>query len=327
VDCGEQAEIAGRNPCLQTAKGLGFTLLPRVVIAGGSGALGLRIAANFAARGHEVVILARKIRDSIQFEQRLWDGCVVDASWGALIPNSILINLSGELVDKRPTRSNIELLKSSRVSPTKALAAAAETYGAPLIWLQMSTLAIYGDAGETVLDENSRTADGPEQMAGVAKAWETALKPLPECRIVFLRTGIVLDAGTPALNRLETITKMFLGGAVGTGRQWVSWIHIKDFIRALDFIVANQAISGVVHVTSPEPVRNHELMAALRKVLKMPWSPPTPEFAIRLGARFIFKTDPMLALSGRRALPAKLEAAGFQFDQPEIVGALKDLSR
>jgi NAD dependent epimerase/dehydratase family enzyme len=122
-------------------------VLPRVVIAGGSGALGVRIASNFVARGHEVVVLTRRIRDGIRFEQRLWDGSSVDASWGTLIPNSILINLSGELVDKRPTRSNIDLLKSSRVLPTKALAQAAEIQGAPLLWLQMSTLAIYGDAG------------------------------------------------------------------------------------------------------------------------------------------------------------------------------------
>jgi NAD dependent epimerase/dehydratase family enzyme len=120
---------------------------------------------------------------------------------------------------------------------------------------------------------------------------------------------------------------MFPGGSVGTGKQWVSWIHIRAFIGAMNFLVEHESLEGVIHVTSPNPVRNKQLMASLRAVLRKPWSPPTPNFAIRLGARFIFKTDPMLALSGRRALPAKLEAAGFQFDQPEIVGALKDLSR
>jgi uncharacterized protein (TIGR01777 family) len=302
-------------------------VLPRVVIAGGSGALGLKIASNFVARGHEVVILTRKIRDSIRFEQRLWDGSSVDASWGRLIPNSILINLSGELVDKRPTRSNIDLLKSSRVMPTKALAQAAENHGAPLLWLQMSTLAIYGDAGEVVLDEESRAADGPEQMAGVAKVWEAALTPIPGCRIVFMRTGIVLDAGTPALNRLETITKLFLGGSVGNGKQWVSWIHINDFIAALNFLVKTSSVEGVVHVTSPYPIQNMVLMSALRSALRKPWSPPTPKFLIRIGARFIFKTDPLLAITGRRALPVKLLNAGFRFEQPNIQEALLDLCR
>jgi uncharacterized protein (TIGR01777 family) len=189
----------------------------------------------------------------------------------------------------------------------------------------MSTLAIYGDAGEVVLDEESRAADGPEQMAGVAKVWEAALTPIPGCRIVFMRTGIVLDAGTPALNRLVTITKLFLGGSVGNGKQWVSWIHIKDFIAALNFLVNTSSIEGVVHVTSPYPIQNMVLMSALRSALKKPWSPPTPKFLIRIGARFIFKTDPLLAITGRRALPAKLLNAGFRFEQPNIQKALLGL--
>lgn len=299
--------------------------LPRVVIAGGSGALGRKIAANFAALGHDVVILTRQVRDSIPFKQVLWDGASVEESWGKLIPGSVLINLSGELVDRRPTPANIALLKSSRTLPTSALSQAANEFGAPVLWLQMSSLAIYGDAGETVLDESSASADGPEQMAGVAKVWEAALPPIPGCRVVFLRTGVVLDAGTPALNRLVTITKMFLGGSVGTGKQWVSWIHIDDFIRALNFIVAKMSVEGIVHITSPSPVRNKELMATLRAVLKMPWSPPTPAFAIRLGSRLIFKTDPLLALTGRRALPSKLVSEGFEFKQPELRQALDDL--
>lgn len=301
--------------------------LPRVVIAGGSGALGRKIAANFAALGHDVVILTRQVRDSIPFKQAMWDGASVEESWGKLIPGSVLINLSGELVDRRPTPPNIALLKSSRTLPTSALSQAANEFGAPVLWLQMSTLAIYGDAGEAVLDESSASADGPEQMAGVAKVWEAALPPIPGCRIVFLRTGIVLDAGTPALNRLVTITRIFLGGSVGTGKQWVSWIHIRDFIGAMKFLVEHESLEGVIHITSPNPVRNKQLMASLRAVLRKPWSPPTPEFAIRIGSRFIFKTDPMLALSGRRALPAKLEASGFKFEQPEILEALKDLCR
>ncbi len=304
-----------------------MTTVNRVVIAGGSGALGLRLAANFESRGFQVVILTRSIRRHVAFEQRVWDGVTADASWGPLIPGSILINLAGELVDKRPTPSNISLLMSSRVEPTTALSQAAAKFGAPSLWLQMSTLAIYGDAGETVLDESSPVAGGPEQMAGVAKAWESALQPISGCRQVFLRTGIVLDAGTPALARLETITKWFLGGAVASGRQWVSWVHIADFIGAVNFLVDNPQISGVVHLTSPNPIRNRGLMKALRHALGRPWSPPTPKFLIQLGARFIFKTDPLLALSGRRAIPAKLVEAGFVFQQPDISPALVELCR
>lgn len=299
--------------------------LPRVVVAGGSGALGLKIAANFESLGHEVFILTRKVRDSIAFQQVDWDGETVQDAWATLIPGSILVNLSGELVDRRPTPENIALLKSSRVLPTKALVNAAARFGSPTLWLQMSTLAIYGDAGDDQLDETSKPAHGPEQMAGVAQVWESALPEIEGCRTVFLRTGIVLDRGTPALNRLVTITKMFLGGSVASGRQWVSWIHIDDFIRALNFIVANARLAGIVHLTSPIPVRNKDLMATLRIVLRKPWSPPTPALAIRFGSRFVFKTDPLLALTGRRALPTKLTSAGFKFEQPEIHQALDHL--
>lgn len=296
-----------------------------VVIAGGSGSLGQKLARNFAELGHEVVILTRRKQFDLPFRQLHWDGETLDASWARLIPGAILINLSGELVDKRPTAKNIALLKSSRVKPTKALVKAAKDFGSPELWLQMSTLAIYGDAGERLLDESARPATGPEQMAGVAKVWESSLVPIAGCRSVFLRTGIVFDSGTPALNRLVLMAKMFLGGSVASGKQWVSWIHIKDFISAINFIVSSESISGQVHVTSPNPIRNKELMLALRKVLKMPWSPPTPALVIRFGARFIFRTDPLLALTGRRAIPAKLKAAGFEFKQPEITAALMDL--
>lgn len=310
---------------MQVAETLVVSKLPRVVVAGGSGALGQKIVANFEALGYEVFILTRKVRDSIPFEQIAWDGETVDGAWAKLIPGSILVNLSGELVDRRPTAENIDLLKSSRVLPTKALVGAAIEFGPPTLWLQMSTLAIYGDAGEMQLDESSLPADGPEQMAGVAKVWEEALPEIDGCRRVFLRTGIVLDRGTPALNRLVTITKMFLGGSVASGKQWVSWIHVEDFIRALNFIVTNANLNGAVHITSPNPVRNKELMATLRTVLRMPWSPPTPALVIRLGSRFIFKTDPLLALTGRCALPTKLISAGFEFRRPELRLALDDL--
>ncbi|MFM6939872.1 MAG: NAD-dependent epimerase/dehydratase family protein, partial [Rhodoluna sp.] len=167
--------------------------LPRVVIAGGSGSLGQKVAANFSTLGHEVFILTRKVRDSLPFKQIAWDGENVDDTWASLIPGSILVNLAGELVDRRPTQRNIALLKSSRELPTKALVDAASEFGSPSIWLQMSTLAIYGDAGEVLLSENSTPAAGPEQMAGVATLWEAALPLVAKCRTVFLRTGIVLD--------------------------------------------------------------------------------------------------------------------------------------
>lgn len=299
--------------------------MKNVVIAGGSGSLGQAVASHFASHGHTVFVLTRRLRSNSKFEQLLWDGKTVDASWATKLEGCILVNLAGELVDRVPTQANIDLLERSRVDPTRTLAMAANQFGKPALWLQMSTLAIYGDAGDGVLDETSQPASGPRQMAGVAKAWEACVDSSLAGRLVILRTAVVLQSGSPALNRLVTMTKLLLGGTVGSGKQWVSWIHATDFLRALDLIVANEDIAGITHMTSPEPVTNSELMRTLRKVLHRPWTPPTPAWLVKIGARLLFKTDPQLGLTGRRAMPKRLLEKGFGFNYPSLEGALKEL--
>ena len=310
--------------------------MTKVLIAGGSGALGSAIGAHFSKQGHRVIVLTRAFKSDSPFEQVLWDGQTLTEEWGKELAGSILINLAGELVDKIPTPENVALLERSRVLPTRALAAAAHKYGKPELWLQMSTLAIYGDAGDAELTEASgesaeqvmaretQLAKLP-QMIGVAKAWESALDSNCANRVVVMRTGIVLQPNTPALNRLVNVTKRFLGGTVGSGKQWVSWIHIDDFLAALDFLVTSQSLAGVVHLSSPGPVTNRALMAALREVLHRPWTPPTPPLFIKLGSRLLFRTDAQLALTGRRALPSKLTDAGFKFRFSDIREALANL--
>jgi NAD dependent epimerase/dehydratase family enzyme len=164
-------------------------------------------------------------------------------------------------------------------------------------------------------------------MAGVAKAWEAAVTQTAADRVVWLRTAVVLQSHSPALDRLTKITRRFLGGTVSHGRQWVSWIHITDYLRALDFVIAGKNLSGIIHVCSPRPITNRALMTALRKALHRPWMPPTPAVLIKLGAWLLFKTDPALALTGRRAVPKVLNDAGFEFQFSEIDQALRDLCR
>lgn len=298
--------------------------MSKVLIAGGSGSLGLAIANSLQVQGHEVFILTRSHKPNFPYEQLLWNGKTLGSNAKDIFKSSILINLAGELVDRVPTQKNIELLTSSRVDPTRALANASREYGKPKLWLQMSTLAIYGDAGEQTLTEDSLPADGPAQMAGVAKAWEAEVDETLAERLVIMRTAVVLQANTPALNRLVTITKMFMGGQVGNGRQWFSWIHYNDFLNAIDFLI-KEDVSGIVHLTSPKPVRNKDLMASLRKTLKRGFALPTPKLAITVGAWLVFRTDPQLALTGRKALPTKLLKQGFVFEHPELDGALEDL--
>jgi len=295
----------------------------KVVIAGGSGSLGRRISARLTTRGDEVVILTRSGSD-LPYRQVRWDGTTVGA-WAEELAGAAVINLAGELVDRRPTAANIELLRRSRVDPTRALvAASAQLDRPPSVWLQASTLAIYGDAGDQVLDESAAPATGPPQMAGVARPWEEAAAGANTSRQVVMRTGIVLDRHTPALDRLSGLVRWGLGGRVASGRQWVSWIHFADFLAVVETLLDHEQLQGVVHVTSPNPVRNVELMAALRRALHRPAAPPTPALLARVGAALL-RTDPALALTGRRCVPTRLQASGFEFRFPDLVPALEDL--
>ncbi len=297
----------------------------KVVLAGGSGALGRRLGADLQAAGHEVVILTRRPRSS-SFRQVQWDGRTL-GPWCAELEGCAVVNLAGELVDRRPTAANIELLTTSRVEPTRALVEASATLSQPVpVWVQASTLAIYGDAGDQVLDESAPPADGPPQMAGVAKAWEAAASGANAVRLVTLRTGIVLDNDTPALDRLWSLARWGLGGRVGSGTQWVSWIHIEDWLAIVRQLLdpGTTDPSGILHATGPHPVHNAELMAALRRSVRRPAAPPTPAALVRLGA-MVLRTDPALALTGRRAVPARLLEAGFEFRHADLDEALADL--
>lgn len=297
----------------------------KVVIAGGAGGLGRRLAADAAARGDEVVILTRSHRQDITHRQVVWDGRTV-GPWASELAGATVINLAGELVDRRPSTRNIELLRRSRVEPTEALVSASSQLAEPpVLWLQMSTLAIYGDAGQEVVDESHPAAEGPAQMSGVARPWEAAAAGAITDRLVTMRTGIVLDQGTPAFDRLARLTRFGLGGRISTGNQWISWIHVDDLLRAVTFLRSRADFAGVVHLTAPEPIRNRDMMASLRRAFHRPWSPPTPKPLVHVGA-LLMRTDPALALTGRRCVPSRLTAAGFDFEHPTFDDALADLT-
>ncbi|MFI6905124.1 epimerase [Nonomuraea sp. NPDC050394] len=290
----------------------------KYVLAGGTGALGRSLSADLVARGHDVVVVTRRPAGGGPYRMVGWDGDLA-----AELSGAVLINLAGELVDRPPTPANVELLTRSRVGPTRALAKAAAG-GPPAVWLQLSTLAIYGEGGESELTELSPPADGPPQMAGVAKAWEAAAAGAPCGRQVILRTAVVFDRDTPALNRLTGLVRWGLGGRVGSGRQWVSWLHVEDFLAIVRRAAEDPALSGVLHATSPNPVRNADMMATFRHVLRRPAAPPTPEMMVKLGARLL-RTDPALALTGRRCVPARLTESGFSFRRPELKDSITSL--
>lgn len=296
----------------------------KFVIAGGSGALGQRLAAHFERQGHEVIVLTRRA-STLPFGKAVqWDGRTL-GEWQAHLHNSIIINLAGKLVDVRPTKANIEELRRSRVDATLVLKQALinNHWVAPL-WLQMSSLAIYGDCGDVVLDESAKPIKPLPQMTGVATPWEAAFADAPVERGAILRTGIVLDNNTPAMRKLVSITRLGMGGRIASGEQWISWIHIDDFIRAVQHIIDIPSVRDVVHVTSPNPINNKTLMKELRRVNGRPSAPPTPAFAVKLGA-FAMGSDPALALTGRRCIPRRLSETGFTFQYPELSSALLNL--
>ncbi|MDQ4095020.1 MAG: TIGR01777 family oxidoreductase [Actinomycetota bacterium] len=295
----------------------------KVVLAGGTGALGTRIAADLAGAGNEVVILTRSPRPHIRFRQIAWDGRS-PGSWSAELEGAVLVNLAGALVDRRPTSANVELLRRSRVEPTRALVEASHSCSRPpRVWIQGSTTAIYGDAGDAVIDEDAPIPSGPPQMPGVARPWEEAARDARADRRVVFRMSLVLDRNTPVLDRLERVVRLGLGGRIASGRQWVSWIHVADMLRALRFVLGRD-IDGVVNVTSPEPIQNATLMAELRRHLNRPWSPPVPAPVVRIGA-FLLGSDAALALTGRRCIPKRLAERGFDFRLPTLRHALDDL--
>jgi uncharacterized protein (TIGR01777 family) len=296
----------------------------KVVIAGGSGALGQRIARDLIGRGDDVVVLSRSATPVRWGRHVRWDGRTV-GPWAVELPGAAILNLCGELVFRPATAANIELLTRSRTEPTRALAeACAALHEPPPVFVQMSTLAIYGDAGERVLDESAPPADGPPQMAGVARAWEGASAGIRASRRVTLRTGIVFDPGTPAFDRIAGFVRWGLGGQMGSGRQWISWLHVDDLCAIVRRCLDDAALSGIVHATSPAPVRNRDLMATFRRTMRRPVGLPAPAPLVRLGSVFM-RADPMLALTGRRCVPNRLRDAGFEFTHPTLESALADL--
>ncbi|WP_069161673.1 DUF1731 domain-containing protein [Nocardia altamirensis] len=316
------AQLAGLEPAANALT---------AVIAGGTGALGKHIAADLTCRGHRVTILTRRRSAGLPFTQVEWDGTTV-GTWVAALRNpgpTAIINLAGKLVDCRPTSRNIDELRRSRVDSTRALVQAAATLDAPIdYWVQASTTAIWSDAGEIRCTETTPVPVGLPQMTGVAEPWERAFDGANAAHSTVLRTSIVLDPQAPALRRLGQLTKAGLGGRVGPGDQWFSWIHVEDWLAivraALGLDPAVTLPDGILVAATDFPVRNRELMAALRRHLRRPPAPPTPAPILQIGAVFL-RTDPALGLTGRYATSEVLQQAGFVFRYPTLDEALSDL--
>lgn len=297
----------------------------KVVIFGGTGFLGLSLADNLKDKGFEIVLVARnKVRT--EHKLLLWDGYSL-SDWAAELNDTFgVINLAGRSVDCEKTPDNCDLILRSRVESVRAIAnALVQTKTLPKVWIQMSTAHIYGDPPFRLCNEKASLGYGLAPAVG--KAWEAEFdKSLSaEIRGVVLRTGFVIGKGGGALQSLSRLVKLGLGGTVGKGQQGMSWIHQTDFNEIVRQALINTDFEGIYNITSPNPVSNQCFMRSLRKAMKVPMGLSAPEFITRIGAKYIFKTDPELALYGRYVVPERLLAEGFKFEFPELDKALRNL--
>jgi uncharacterized protein (TIGR01777 family) len=272
------------------------------------------------------VILSRGVwREGGPIRQLHWDGKTL-GDWSQAIDGAkALVNLTGRSVNCRHTPDHRREIMESRVNSVRVLGeAVSRSHQPPKVWIQASSLAIYGNPGDRWCDEDAPHAEGFSEE--VCKRWEGEFGKVEAAgmRKVVMRIGIVLDSANGALPVLGRLTRLFLGGRVGDGRQYVSWIHVADLTRMLVEAIERPEIAGVFNVTGPNPVTNAEFMRALRSALHRPWSPPVPVWATRIGA-FLMRTEPSLALTGRRCRPRRFLESGFQFECPELRGALADL--
>jgi hypothetical protein len=194
----------------------------------------------------------------------------------------------------------------------------------PRIWVQAGATGFYGDTGNQLCDEQSVV--GSNNLADICAQWENAFNKsnASNLRRVLLRIGFVLGREGGALPVLARLTKLFLGGSVGSGKQYISWIHLADLVQMFVAAIEREDLSGTFNAVAPNPVTNAEFMGELRRALHRPWSPPAPEFAVRLGAR-LMGSEPSLALTSQRCAPQRFAAAGFLYEFPELAPALNDL--
>ena len=290
----------------------------RVLMSGASGLLGSAIRRSLKADGAEVTGLVRG--NGTGPDQIPWEPgrpLTLNSSFDAVI------HLAGESVVGRWTAAKKARIRDSRVVGTRTLSeAVARMEVKPRVMIAASAIGFYGDRGEAVLTENSNSGTG--FLAEVSREWEAASEPAERAgvRVAHIRTGIVLSQHGGALKQMLLPFRFGLGGRLGDGKQWMSWIHIDDHVGAVRFVLHNESVRGPVNFTAPNPVTNAEFTTALGKALSRPAILPAPAFALRLA--FGQMADEAL-LASARVLPERLLSNGYSFRFHELGPALEDL--
>ncbi len=308
----------------------------KIVLAGGSGQVGTILSRAFKADGHDVVILTRKPTPGAG-SFVVWDGETIGL-WAKEVDGAdVVINLAGRSVNCRYTAENRRQITQSRILSTQAIAEAIRRSSRPpRAWLQASTATIYAHRFDAPNDECAGLIGGSEPNApdtwrfsiDVAKAWEHAAVEavVPDTRKVLLRSAMVMSADRGGVfDVLLRLVRRGLGGRHGDGKQYVSWIHSSDFVRALYWLIEND-LEGSVNVASPNPLPNSDFMRMLRKAWGTKFGLPASRWMLEVGA-FFLRTETELILKSRRVVPGRLLASGFTFQFPTWSEAAADLCR
>ena len=306
----------------------------KVVLPGGSGQVGVVLARAFAARGWEVVVLSRGDRGPGRVVP--WDGETL-GPWAAELDGAqAVINLAGRTVNCRYTETNLRQMLDSRVDSTRVVGEAiAQASAPPSVWLQMSTATIYSHRFDAPNDEPTGELGGSEpgvpaywaRSVEIARRWEEALEAAatPATRKVALRAAMVMSPDRDGVfDVLSGLTRWGLGGSIGGGRQYVSWIHERDLVEAVVWLLERDDLAGAVNLASPSPLPQR----AFQKILRQAWGVrvglPAAAWMAKLGAVFL-RTDAELVLKSRRVVPTRLLDSGFRFTYPEWEDAAREL--
>jgi len=309
----------------------------KIVIPGGSGHVGTLLARGLTAAGHDVVVLSREPRTA-PWRVAQWDGRTV-GEWSSEIDGAdVVINMAGRSVNCRYTPAHRAEIMDSRVQSTRAVGIAiARSKKPPRVWLQASTATIYAHRYDAANDEATGIIGGSEPNApqtwrfsiDVVRAWEAALNEaaVPSTRKVALRSAVIMspEDGGPFAALMQLVDRG-LGGRAGDGRQYVSWIHDSDFVRAVNWIIAHEALAGIINVSSPNPLPQEDLMRALRKAAGARVGLSALRWMLEIGA-IVMGTETELILKSRRVVPARLLESGYVFTHPNWPDAALDLVR
>lgn len=301
--------------------------IKKIILAGGTGFLGQAIINRFDNSVTQIIVFSRgKSRKEKNVSYLNWDGITM-GDWAIELEGAdVLINLTGKSVDCRYNEKNKAEIISSRINATKVLGEAiSKTKNPPKVWLNCASATIYRNAEDRPMDEfDGETGTG--FSVEVCKLWEQSFNEAEtlKTRKIALRISMVLGKGGGVIPVMTKLVKAGLGGKMGSGKQYISWIHEEDFLNSLVWLINNESASGAYNIAAPDPCRNKDFMKLMRSKMHKRIGLPAAEWMLRIGA-FFLGTETELILKSRRVVPTRLLNEGFEFKYPSTEQAMENL--